>query len=140
MRADLPPVAIDPVFIDQVLTNLLENAARHAPPGATIRVRAAAVDSDWVRVTVEDDGPGVPTDALAHLFEKFSRIPRPGDGSRPGSGIGLAVVRGLVEAMGGRVAARTGELGGLAVDVDLLAAPLPVEEGSDTAVASEAAP
>jgi two-component system sensor histidine kinase KdpD len=128
MRADLPPVAIDPVFIDQVFTNLLENAARHAPPGTPIRVRAGMFDSDWVRITVEDGGPGVPTDALAHLFDKFSRIPRPGDGSRPGSGIGLAVVRGLVEAMGGRVAARTGELGGLAVDASTCGPRLSAEE------------
>ncbi len=140
MRADLPPADIDPVFIDQVLTNLLENAARHAPPGTPIRASAETIGSDWVRVTIEDGGPGVPPDALAHLFEKFSRIPRPGDGSRPGSGIGLAVVRGLVEAMGGRVAARTSELGGLAVDVDLRAAPLPAEEGNDTPWESEAAP
>ncbi len=126
MRADLPPVEVDPVFIDQVLTNLLENAARHATSGAPIRVHAEAIAGDMVRLTVEDGGPGVPQAALEHLFEKFSRLPRAGGGSRPGSGIGLAVVRGLVQAMGGRATARPSELGGLAVDVDLRAARLPM--------------
>jgi len=129
MRADLPPVEVDPVFIDQVLTNLLENAARYAPLDAPIRVRAEQVAERTIRLTVEDGGPGVPAAALAGLFEKFSRGPRSGEGSRRGAGIGLAVVRGFVEAMGGSVAARSGELGGLAVDVDLRAAPLPREAG-----------
>ena len=125
MRDDLPPVEVDPVFIDQVLTNLLENAVRHAPSGSAVRVHAAAVDPRWVRLSIEDGGPGVPPEALVHIFDKFSRVSGAGAGSRPGSGIGLAVVRGLVTAMGGRVAARASDLGGLAIDVDLRAAPLP---------------
>lgn len=129
MRADLPPVEVDPVFIDQVLTNLLENAARYAPHDAPIRVRAEEAPERMIRLTVEDGGPGVPPAALAGLFEKFSRGPRSGEGSRRGAGIGLAVVRGFVEAMGGSVAARRGDLGGLAVDVDLRAASFPREPG-----------
>ncbi len=82
-----------------------------------------------IRLTVEDGGPGVPPAALAGLFEKFSRVPPIRRGIRRGAGIGLAVVRGFVEAMGGRVAARRGDLGGLAVDVDLRAAPLLREPG-----------
>jgi two-component system sensor histidine kinase KdpD len=82
-----------------------------------------------VRLTVEDGGPGVPPEALAGLFEKFSRGPRVGEGSRRGAGIGLAVVRGFVEAMGGTVAARRGDLGGLAVDIHLRGAALPREPG-----------
>ena len=66
----------------------------------------------------------MPDAALAHLFEKFYRVPGARGGSRGGLGIGLAVVRGLVEAMGGHVAARRSDLGGLAIDIDLpLAAP-----------------
>jgi two-component system sensor histidine kinase KdpD len=133
MPADLPPVEVDPVFIDQVLTNLLENAARHSPPGAPIRVHAKEVLEGTVRMTVEDGGPGVPQDSLGRLFQKFSRVPRAAEGSRRGSGIGLAVVRGLVEAMGGRVGARASELGGLAIDVDLQAAPEPVFDDDATA-------
>ena len=72
-----------------------------------------------VRVTIEDGGPGVPAESLPRLFEKFYRVPRKGEGSRRGTGIGLAVVRGLIEAMGGQVVARPSSLGGLAVDFDV---------------------
>jgi two-component system sensor histidine kinase KdpD len=125
MRADVPPVEVDAVFIDQVLTNLLENAARHTQPGTPVRVRAEELAAGRVRLTVEDGGPGVSPESIERLFKKFSRVPRTGEGSRRGSGLGLAVVRGLVEAMGGGVTARTSELGGLAVDVDLRAVPVP---------------
>ncbi len=72
---------------------------------------------------MEDSGPGVPTDALPRLFEKFYRVQGRATRSRPGTGVGLAVVRGLADAMGGSVAARQSDLGGLAIDVDLPAAP-----------------
>jgi two-component system sensor histidine kinase KdpD len=74
-----------------------------------------------IRIRVADTGPGVPDDAIERLFEKFYRAGRPG--ARPGTGTGLAVVRGLTEAMGGRVAAEPSAMGGLAVDVFLPAAP-----------------
>jgi signal transduction histidine kinase len=64
----------------------------------------------------------VPDEALPRLFDKFYRVPGAPKGSRSGTGIGLAVVRGLVEAMGGRAAARRSDLGGLAIDLDLPAA------------------
>ena len=116
------PVLVDAVFLDQVVTNLLENAAKYVPAGERVRVSAVPVDGS-VRLTVEDSGPGVPTEALPRLFEKFYRVQGRTTRSRPGTGVGLAVVRGLTEAMGGRVEARSSELGGLAVDVDLPAAP-----------------
>ena len=80
-----------------------------------------------VRLTVEDAGPGVPEENLARIFDKFYRVPGVAGGSRSGTGIGLAVVRGLVEAMGGQVAARRSELGGLAIDIDLPVASAPSE-------------
>jgi two-component system sensor histidine kinase KdpD len=120
-------VRADPVFLDAVLTNLLENAARHTPVGSTLRVSTrAAPESGFVRLTVEDDGPGVPEAALARLFEKFYRVPGQRS-SRHGTGIGLAVAQGLVEAMGGKVCARHSALGGLAIDVDLPLAEVPAE-------------
>lgn len=118
---DLPWVLIDALLMDQVLANLLENAAVHAP-GAPIRISAQRTGAR-VQLTVEDGGPGVPTDELPLLFDKFYRGRRRGDGSRRGSGMGLAVVRGLVEAMGGQVTAAAGELGGLAIRIELPAAP-----------------
>jgi two-component system sensor histidine kinase KdpD len=121
---DLPPVFADPVFLEQVLANLVDNAATFVPPGGQIRIGAAVVDG-MVRITVEDAGPGVPTDALPHLFEKFYRAGPAEPGSRSGTGTGLAVVRGLTEAMDGHVDARASVLGGLAVDVSLPIAPEP---------------
>jgi two-component system, OmpR family, sensor histidine kinase KdpD len=115
-----PPVEVDPVFLDEALTNALENAIKYTPPGTAIRIRAEQPTGEpVVRLTVEDAGPGVPDEALAKIFDKFYRVPGVAGGSRSGTGIGLAVVRGLVEAMDGRVAARRGELGGLAIDIDL---------------------
>jgi two-component system sensor histidine kinase KdpD len=116
----------DPVFLDAVLMNLLENAARHTPAGSTVRVSTSVADPGFARLTVEDDGPGVPDEAVARLFDKFYRVPG-GRSSRHGTGIGLAVVQGLVEAMAGKVCARRSQLGGLAIDVDLPLADVPAE-------------
>ena len=116
--ADLPPVRADAALLDRVLANLLDNAAKFAGPRAPIRV-AARTAGDEVIVRVEDGGPGVRDDALGRIFERFVRDG--GAGPRPGFGLGLAVVRGLVEAMGGRVTANRSDLGGLAVDVTLAA-------------------
>ncbi len=112
----LPAVAVDPVLANQVIDNLLENVVRHT--AADTRVRISAVrDGEAVRVRIEDAGPGVPDAALVHLFEKFYRVePRRGS-ARMGTGLGLAVVKGLVEAMGGSAHASASSLGGLAVDV-----------------------
>jgi two-component system sensor histidine kinase KdpD len=123
MPPDLAPVAVDAVFLDQVVTNLLENATRHTPPEAPIRILGAPTPAGTIRLCVEDGGPGVPPAAIERVFDKFYRVPGAVRQARRGSGLGLAVVRGLVEAMGGRVTARASELGGLAVDVDLQAAP-----------------
>jgi two-component system sensor histidine kinase KdpD len=125
MADDLPPVLADEVFIGQVLANTLDNAAKYAGPTAPIAVSARQSADGMVRITVEDGGPGVPAETIPRLFEKFYRVPRTGEGSRRGTGIGLSVVRGLVDAMGGHVAARPSSLGGLAIDVDLPAAAVP---------------
>ena len=125
----VPPVEVDAVLLDQVLANLLENAAKYTPPGTRVRVGARLVpDKQLVRITVEDAGPGAPDTALPHLFEKFYQVPGRSAGSRSGTGVGMAVVRGLTEALGGRVAARRSELGGLAVDVDVPTARPPQDE------------
>ena len=121
---DLPPILADEVLIGQVLANTLDNAAKYAGTGRPrpgVRARRRTIT---VRITVEDSGTGVPPRAIPRLFEKFYRVPRQGEGSRRGTGIGLAVVRGIIEATGGRVEARKSDLGGLALDFDLpIAAP-----------------
>jgi two-component system, OmpR family, sensor histidine kinase KdpD len=124
---DLPPIRADASLFDEILANLLENAARYAPDAVT-RVSANSCPDGRVRIRVEDAGPGVPAASLPRLFDKFYRVPRPGEGPRRGLGIGLGVVKGLAEAMGGEVAASASELGGLAVDVFLQAAPEPPGE------------
>jgi two-component system sensor histidine kinase KdpD len=115
---DLPPVVVDPVLVSQVLGNLLENVARHTPDDAPVRVSASA-DSDAVTVRVEDGGGGVPPEAMPHIFEKFYRVPARRASARQGTGLGLAVVKGMAEAMGGSVAAAPSDLGGLAIDLRL---------------------
>jgi two-component system sensor histidine kinase KdpD len=130
VELDSMPVLVDPVFLDEALTNLLENARAFAGAGALIRVASTRTDGDRVAVTVEDDGPGVPEAELGRLFDRFYRAGAPGAGPadrRAGMGIGLAVVRGLVEAMGGRVTARKSELGGLAIELDIHLAKLPAD-------------
>jgi two-component system, OmpR family, sensor histidine kinase KdpD len=122
VRLHAPPVNVDPIFLDEAFTNIVENAVKHTPPGMLIRMDAQPMANGRIRLTIEDAGPGVPSDALPRIFDKFYRVPGRDRGSRSGTGIGLAVVRGLVEAMGGRVAARRSDLGGLAIDLDLPAA------------------
>jgi two-component system sensor histidine kinase KdpD len=96
----LPPVRIDYLMIDQVLTNLLENAVKHTPPGTPIEVTLGRADGG-LRVCVIDRGPGVPPEAAGRVFDKFQR--GGAAGGPPGSGLGLAVSRGFVEAHGGRL-------------------------------------
>ena len=129
LRVDVGPlpVLVDPVFLDEALTNLLDNALKFGGPSSTIAMQADEVDGDWVRLVIEDDGPGIADAAFDALFERFHRRPAADGRLRPGTGIGLAVVRGLVEAMGGRVRARSSALGGLAVELDLAHAHLPAE-------------
>ena len=127
VRLDLQPlpVLVDPVFLDEALTNLLDNSAKFAPAGSTIRLASARADGDLARVVVEDGGPGVPEPMLERVFEPFYRGPAAGPDGRQGTGIGLAVVRGLVRAMGGSVRASRSDLGGLAVELRLPLAQLP---------------
>ncbi|MCL4545247.1 MAG: ATP-binding protein [Chloroflexi bacterium] len=107
---DLPPVPLDYVEIDQVLSNLIENAAKYTPAGTEIEV-CAKRNGDEVELEVADRGPGIPLDALPRLFEPFYRVD--GLGPRPqGTGVGLSVAKGLVEAHGGRIWAENRPDGG----------------------------
>jgi two-component system sensor histidine kinase KdpD len=105
---ELPPVAMDYSEVDQVLTNLVENAAKHAPPSSSIVVGAEVADGT-LTIHVDDDGPGIPPGELARVFEPFHRV---GSTRSPGTGLGLAVARGLVEAHGGRIWAERRAEGG----------------------------
>ena len=96
-------VKLDPVLFEQVLFNLLDNAAKYAPDGTTISV-AAEQTGQSVTVRVLDEGEGIPEADLERIFDKFYRA-RAGDRQRAGTGLGLAICRGFVEAMGGTISA-----------------------------------
>ena len=100
MRPDLPEVLADRERIGHVFDNLVGNALRHTGRGGRIHLTASAGDGE-VRLTVADTGEGIPAEHLAHVFERFYQVP----GSRRGSGVGLglAIVREIVAAHGGRV-------------------------------------
>jgi two-component system, OmpR family, sensor histidine kinase KdpD len=104
----LPLVRMDFVLMQQVLANLLLNAAHYTPPGTAVQVRAEARDNT-LQLTVADHGPGLPPDSLPFLFDKFYRAPSAPAG---GTGLGLAIVKGFVEAQGGTVRAANRDGGG----------------------------
>ncbi len=100
---DLPPVELDYLEIDQVLTNLIENALRYTPAHSPIEVGAQAGDGQ-IEISVADRGPGIPPAEINFIFDKFYRVRAIDATARAtGSGLGLAVCKGLVEAHGGRI-------------------------------------
>jgi two-component system sensor histidine kinase KdpD len=110
LPAEPPVVELDYLQIDQVLTNLIENAARYTPATSPIEIRVE-VNGEQILVSIADRGPGIPPEDLERIFDKFYRVQRsPGD-SR-GSGLGLAVSRGLIETHGGRIWAENRQGGG----------------------------
>jgi two-component system, OmpR family, sensor histidine kinase KdpD len=113
IAADMPLVELDVVLFEQVLFNLLDNAAKYAPPGSAITVRAwhdaassagSAEARSLAHLQVIDAGLGIPADALERVFDKFYRV-QGADRRRAGTGLGLAICRGFVEAMGGTITA-----------------------------------
>lgn len=100
---DLPMVKVDPVLFEQVLFNLLDNAAKYAPEASTIRIRGFS-DSFSVALEISDEGPGIPEGDLDRIFDTFYRV-RKGDQVRAGTGLGLSICRGFIEAMGGTITA-----------------------------------
>jgi two-component system sensor histidine kinase KdpD len=102
--ADLPMIRVDPVLFEQVLFNLLDNAAKYAPQGSSIRIDGRA-DEYNVVIEVSDEGPGIPPADLDRVFDTFYRVSK-GDQVRAGTGLGLSICRGFVEAMGGTITAR----------------------------------
>ncbi len=101
--ADLAPSEVDPVLVEQVLVNILDNARKYAGPDSAIRI-AARTERGRAVLSIEDDGPGLPPGAAARVFDMFWRAEQ-GDGGQAGTGLGLAICKGIVEAHGGRIRA-----------------------------------
>jgi signal transduction histidine kinase len=125
-EADLPPIEADRDRIRQVLVNLLTNANEYCPQGAGIEVKARRAGAD-VEIDVTDDGPGIPEEQLAHIFERFSR----GDAGETqrvgGTGLGLAISKSLVELHGGTIEAEStpGEGSTFRIHLPAMASPGP---------------
>ena len=118
--ATLPEAAVDPVQIDQVLSNLVENAVRHSPPDGTIRVHLTQAGRA-VRVRVSDEGPGIAPEEREKVFDAFYRGKEAPESA--GSGLGLAIARAIVVAHGGRIWIEETTSGGTAVAFEV-----PLEE------------
>jgi two-component system sensor histidine kinase KdpD len=109
LAADLPMINLDAVLIERVLCNLLENAAKYTPADSRIVV-AAQVHADELRLSVSDNGPGLPPGREEALFEKFARAKS--ESNTPGVGLGLAICRAIMQAHHGRIWAEQSTEGG----------------------------
>ena len=118
---DLPPVKLDAVLTEQILVNLLGNAAIHTPPGTKIEFQART-EADQLILRVADNGPGLPPGDTARWFDRFQRGP---DAVAGGTGIGLSLVKGFAEAQGGSVSAENRASGGAVFTVKLPLTKLP---------------
>ena len=124
LPAELPPVYVDASLITQVFTNLLDNIVKYTPPGTHIQIAAlidgagtAGARGSSVRVTVDDDGPGLPAGDPARLFDKFQR--GRDEGTIVGVGLGLAICRAIIRAHGGEIEARARPGGGTRIELTL---------------------
>jgi signal transduction histidine kinase len=99
LPVDLPEAAVDSDRISQVMSNLMGNAVKFTPKGGAIRVSARREGHELI-VSVADTGPGIPADYLSKLFDWFWQAP---ESAHMGSGLGLSIAKGIVEAHGGRI-------------------------------------
>jgi CheY-like chemotaxis protein len=136
LELDVPdaplPLHGDPMRLSQALANLLQNAVKFTPPGGRVRVRARRSLDGRIELSVRDSGQGIGPEVLPHIFEVFTQADHSLDRSQGGLGIGLAVVKGLVEMHGGEVRAES-EGEGKGAEITLL---LPFETGASAAAMS----
>jgi len=125
LASDLPMLRVDFVLLEQVLFNLLDNAAKYAPVGSTVELRGER-SGNHVILQVLDEGDGIPPEDLERVFDKFYRV-HAADRRRAGTGLGLAIGRGFVEAMGGTIrAGNRSDRSGAVFTIEM-----PVPEGED---------
>jgi signal transduction histidine kinase len=109
LQGDLPSIHADRDRLTQVASNLLNNAVKYSPTGGRISVKSRA-DGEGVRIEVRDEGLGIPPEALETIFERYSRVDSQATKDIPGTGLGLPIVRQIVQLHGGKVWAES-ELG-----------------------------
>jgi len=146
LAADLPLLQLDAVLMERLFSNLFENAAKYTSTGTPLTIGAQRFDADgksFVRVTIDDNGPGLPAGMETRVFEKFTRGEK--ESAKPGIGLGLAICRAIVEAHGGsigavnRMSAGTDEAAGSRVEGARFWFTLPVETPPDVPDLPEAA-
>jgi K+-sensing histidine kinase KdpD len=119
IEKDLPIVLVDARAVSEVIYTLVDNAAKYSPAGTLIHIAASRFESEMIRASVEDCGPGIPVELRERVFDKFFRATRAADSNRSqplGTGMGLAIARGIVEAHSGRIWIESGA-GGLGTRV-----------------------
>ncbi len=104
----LPLLRFDVSLLEQALGNLLDNAALHTPAGTPVAVRGRMDDAGWLRLEVDDAGPGIPVEVRERIFDKFQRL----QCATPGAGLGLSLARAAAQAQGGQVLVEASPLGG----------------------------
>ncbi len=131
-------VRVDPDRFLQVMSNLLSNAVKFSPPGGVVRIRAG-LNGQRLRISVEDQGPGIPSEFRTRLFQRFSQANTRDDRARGGTGLGLSIAKAIVERFAGRIGFDTGEGGGTVFWFEL---PLirPLAEGAATVLVVEDEP
>ncbi len=123
----LPAIYVDPVLIEQVMVNILDNAAKHTQESGRIAIEARQEGSDF-HISVTDDGPGIPAQSREAVFDIFYRV-RTADAQTAGTGLGLSICRGIVEAHGGRIRAKDAPGGrGAVIEIVLPLTAMPAVE------------
>jgi signal transduction histidine kinase len=106
-----PPLDADPVMVERLLGNVIQNGIEHSPPGGVVRLDVKLVGA-WAEVQVTDTGPGIAADQIGLVFERFFRGDRGTQPAKGGMGLGLAIAKRIVELHGGEIRARSPPGGG----------------------------
>jgi signal transduction histidine kinase len=117
-EADLPAINADPDRLARLLGNLISNSLRYTAPGGEITLRARSQDAGWVKLSVVDNGKGIQPEALPYIFDRLYRAD-PARSQSDESGLGLAIVRSIVEAHGGTISAESAPGAGTTINLIL---------------------
>ena len=98
-----PDRAADPNRLEQVFANLVDNAVKYGRDGGTVTISGRQTEDGMVEIAVQDDGPGIPAEALERVFERFYRVDKGRSREQGGTGLGLAIVKHIVQSHGGKV-------------------------------------